>query len=202
VAARIVLVRHASTDTDGRLCGWFDVPLSPAGEVQLTELVARVRTQAPPDALFTSTLRRAADVAAALGRAWALAPQPAAWAREIGCGEVEGLPLADVQRRFPELWAWNEAQMDDTFAWPGGESYAGFRARILEGLRTTVERHPGGRVLIVTHAGVISQILGVIRGRRAAAWAPDRPQPLTATEITWHDGAPRTVLRYDDPAWW
>jgi broad specificity phosphatase PhoE len=103
MVTRIVLIRHASTDTEGRLCGSCDVPLSPAGESQLGELVARGPTQAAPDALFTSTLRRARQVAAALSRAWALSPQPAAWAREIHCGDVEGLPLLQVQRQFADL---------------------------------------------------------------------------------------------------
>jgi probable phosphoglycerate mutase len=155
-----------------------------------------------PDALYRSTLRRAQDVAAALGRVWMREPQRAEWAREIHCGDVEGMLLEDVRRRFPDLWARNEAQNDDTFAWSDGESYSDFRARIIEGLRATIEAHPGGRVAIVTHAGVISQLLGVIRGRPAAVWEPDRPQPLTATEIAWRNGAPSAVLTYSDPHWY
>ena len=202
MVTRILLIRHASADTRARLCGSFDVPLSQAGRDQLETLVRRPPSRPAPDALVTSTLRRARDVAAALERAWTLESQPAEWAREIHCGEVEGMPLEDVQRRFPELWARNEAQEDDTFAWPGGEGYGHFRARIMEGLRATVETHPGGRVAIVTHAGVISQLLGVIRGRPAAVWEPDRPQPLTATEIAWRNGAPSAVLTYNDPHWY
>jgi hypothetical protein len=72
----------------------------------------------------------------------------------------------------------------------------------MEGLRACAEIHSGGRVVVVTHAGVISQVLGVIRSRRASAWGPDRPRPLTATEITWHGGAPGKVLNYNDPEWY
>lgn len=202
MVTRILLIRHAPTETGGRLCGSFDLPLSQGGREALQTLVRRSAVRPAPDALFTSPLRRARDVAAALGRAWMLEPRPAAWAREIHCGELEGLPLDDVRRRFPELWARNEAQADDAFAWPGGERYDDFRARIIEGLRAVVDMHPGGRLAVVTHAGVISQVLGVIRSRPAAAWAPDRPQPLTATEISWHNGAPGTVLSYNDPHWY
>jgi broad specificity phosphatase PhoE len=202
VVTRILMIRHGSTNPRGRLCGSSDVPLSAVGQAELDRLVRRPAARPAPDVLFMSTLSRAQHVAAALGRAWMLQPQPAEWAREIHCGDVEGMALEDVQRRLPELWARNEAQNDDTFAWPGGESYANFRARIIEGLRSAVEAHQGGRVAIVTHAGVISQVLGVICSRRAAAWEPDRPLPLTATEITWHDGAPSAVLTYNDPDWY
>jgi broad specificity phosphatase PhoE len=202
VVTRILLIRHASTDPHGRLCGSFDLPLSRRGREELQTLVRRPMARPAPDALFTSTLRRAQDVAAALARPWMLDRQPAGWAREIHCGDVEGMRLADVQRLYPELWARNESQSDDAFAWPGGETYNEFRTRIVEGLKATVEAHSAGRVAIVTHAGVISQVLGVILGRPAAVWKPDRPQPLTATEITWHNGGPSRVLSYNDPDWY
>jgi broad specificity phosphatase PhoE len=202
VATRIVLIRHASIDTGARLCGWFDVPLSPAGQEQLHALLECASSGAAPDALFTSTLSRAAEVASTLGRVWGLQPQAADWAREIHCGDLEGMRLEQLQREFPELWARNEAQVDETFAWPGGESYAQFRARILAGLKTTAAAHAGGRVAVVTHAGVISQVIGMIRNRAASVWAADRPDPLTATEISWENGAPGAVLTYNDPDWY
>jgi broad specificity phosphatase PhoE len=158
--------------------------------------------RAAPAALFTSTLCRAQQVAAALGLAWGLPPEGADFAREIHCGEMEGMPLAELQRDYPEFWTRNAAQVDDTFAWPGGETYAGFRARILEGMQAAASAYAGQRVAIVTHAGVVSQVLGVIRGRPASVWAPDRPRPLTATEIRWQNGRPDAILTYDDPDWY
>lgn len=202
VVTRIVLIRHASIETGARLCGSYDVPLSPAGQQEVQALVARPARCAAPAVLFTSTLRRAQEVARALGRSWTLPAQPAPWAREIHCGSVEGMALEQLQREYGELWARNKDQVDDLFAWPAGETYAEFRARILGGLKATVAAHAGERVAVVTHAGVISQVLGVIRGRPAGVWAPDRPHPLTATEITWDNGAPRDVLTYNDPDWY
>jgi hypothetical protein len=54
----------------------------------------------------------------------------------------------------------------------------------------------------VTHAGVISQVIGMIRNRAASVWAADRPDPLTATEISWENGAPGAVLTYNDRDWY
>ncbi len=202
VATRIVLVRHAMVDTAARLCGSFDVPLTRAGRVQVQAVLGRPPTRPVPDALYTSTLTRARDVAAGLGRAWALDPQLAEWAREIHCGSVEGVPLSELQREHPELWARHLAQNDEAFAWPGGETYAEFRARVLAGLAAIATAHPAGRVAVVTHAGVISQVLGAIRHRPAAVWAPDRPDPFTATEVTLKNGTPAAVLTYNEPDWY
>ena len=202
MATRMVLIRHAAIDTRSRLCGSLDVSLSAVGRAELGALVRRpVRAEAP-DALFTSTLQRATAVARELGRVWGIAPQRADWAREIHCGDVEGMPLEQLQRQSPELWSRNEAQREDTFAWPGGESYAQFRARVLVGLAAAAAAYPSGRVAVVTHAGVISQVLGVIKGRPACVWEPDRPHPLTATEVLWENGGPRAVLSFNDPDWY
>ena len=149
----------------------------------MLELLSRPPAQPAPDALYFSTLARARDVALPIARAWVRQPRPAGWAREIHCGDVEGMALDEVRRRFPELWVRNDAQDDDRFAWPGGESYADFRTRILKGLRAAASAYAGQRIVIVTHAGVIAQVLGVIRSRAASVWSADRPDPLTATEI-------------------
>lgn len=202
MVTRLVLIRHAATDPGGRLCGSFDVPLSSVGRGQLDALLTRPRRSAVPDALVTSTLSRALDVAAVLERAWNLRRSEADWAREIHCGEVEGVPLGQLQRELPELWARNEGQADDAFAWPGGETYAQFRRRVIEGLTATVATYVGGRVAVVTHAGVISQVLGVIRRRPSSVWSVERPAPLTATEVIWNNGGPSAVVSFNDPDWY
>jgi broad specificity phosphatase PhoE len=202
VLTRIVLIRHGLTDSQSRLCGSFDVPLTPEGHAHVQALVQHRPQRPVPDALFTSTLSRTREVAVALGRAWALEPQFAEWAREIDCGTLEGMPLAQLQCDFPELWARNQAQVDDAFAWPGGETYAQFRSRVLAGLEAVAAGYTGRRIAVVTHAGVISQVLGVIRVRPPAIWSKDRPDPLTATEVTWCDGAPGAVLSFNEPDWY
>jgi broad specificity phosphatase PhoE len=198
---RFLLIRHAHVDTNARLCGTLDVPLSVEGRAQLNTLL-QGRAISPPDALYTSPLARAREVAARLADAWRIPAEAAAAVREISCGALEGVPIAEVQARYPQLWKRNEQQADDAFTWPGGESYRAFRARVLSGLERIANRHAGQRVAIVTHAGVITQVLGTIRRRSAAVWKADRPAPLTATEVTWLDGTPGDVLSYNVPDWY
>ena len=202
MATRLVLIRHAAIDTRSRLCGCLDLSLSQVGRADLNALLRRPPRGEAPVALFTSTLRRATEVACELGRVWRLEPEPADWAREIDCGDVEGMPVKHLQQRLPDVWTRNEAQLDDNFAWPGGETYAQFRARVMRGLDLAAAPYPAARVVVVTHAGVVSQVLGVIKRRPACVWQPDRPGPLTATEVLWDDGGPRTVLSFNDPDWY
>ena len=188
VPARIHLVRHADAFAGGRLCGWYDAPLSEKGRRQIQALPDRVRRLNPAVAMYTSPLTRAWQTAIVFAEAWDL-PGTAheAW-REIGCGVLDGEPIESVKRDYPELWARNLAQNDDTFAWPGGESYRGFRARVLDAMDELAKAYPGARLVVVTHAGVINQVVGTIRGYSAAAWEPNRPDPVTVTTVDWGNG--------------
>jgi 2,3-bisphosphoglycerate-dependent phosphoglycerate mutase len=201
-AAHILLIRHAQAENDGRFRGVFDIPLTAQGRATVCAALERPPTRSAPKALYTSPLRRAREVATELGRAWRLEPTIAEWAHEIDGGAFEGARFDQLRRDYPELWAYNARQADDGFAWPGGETYARFRARVLIGVTQLAEAHQGRCVAVVTHAGVISQVLGAIRSRPACVWVPDRPDLFTATEIVWGNGSAPTVLSYNEPDWW
>ena len=59
-----------------------------------------------------------------------------------------------------------------------------------------ISRHEG-RIALVTHAGVIGQILGALAGTSPAQWESFRPGNTGLTEIEWANGR-RMVLRHDD----
>jgi broad specificity phosphatase PhoE len=200
-ATHLLLIRHAEAAVDGRLCGWFDPPLTPTGSRTLAALEARACLRGAPDALYTSPLHRAHEVALALSRAWYLPPIVVPDVREICCGLVDGMRLDELEARYPDLWTRNLAQDDEAFGWPDGESYGAFRARVVGSLDVIARRHAGGTVAVVTHAGVVSQVLGILRARSAAAWEADRPGLLTGTRVTWRDGAPRALLSYSAQEW-
>jgi alpha-ribazole phosphatase/probable phosphoglycerate mutase len=203
-ASTLVFVRHAHVaDNDAaagaRLCGWFDAPLSRRGWAQVERLCARLEQAPPPTALYTSPLRRALSMARVIGSRLGLRPRPLDLLREIHCGWLEGVPLVEVQRQYPILWRANLWQLDDGFHWPGGESYRDFRQRVLRAVAAIAAAHPGEQVLIVTHAGVIGQVLGALHGLRAARWEPFRPSNASLTVVRWADGAGQ-VRVFDDHA--
>jgi broad specificity phosphatase PhoE len=49
----------------------------------------------------------------------------------------------------------------------------------------------------VTHAGVISQIVGYIEGENPARWESFRPRNATTTQVEWREGNLR-LARFDD----
>ena len=207
----LVLLRHGHvTDNDpgehARLCGWTDPPLSPLGLGQAHALRAQIGREPAAVAVYASPLRRARDTAQTVADALALPLRLRRSLREIGCGVVDGWPLWRVQQCYPELWAANLAQVDAAFRWPGGESYRSFRARALRAVGRILAAHPGERVIVVTHTGVITQVLGALAGTSAARWDAFRVGNASITELRWQHGR-SSLLRFDDrrhldtPAW-
>ncbi len=196
--ASLVLIRHAdisNNEKTGLLCGWCDVPLTGLGRRQVALLRERLTSEPPAAACYTSPLQRARLTAEAAPPP--LAPIPLDALREISCGELDGMPVADVQYRYPDLWRRNMALNDDEFAWPGGETYLEFRLRVLGVVKEIASRHRGQRVLLFTHAGFINQVMGTLARTAPARWDLYRAGSASITELRW-GGDFGTVVRFDD----
>lgn len=151
----LLLIRHGETDHNRqwRFQGQIDVPLNATGRAQAERLAQRLADE-PLDALVSSDLQRARGTAEPLlaRRALPLALD-ARW-REQAFGVLEGLEVPKVPETHPELWAaWSRHEADH--APPGGESYRAFHARVMQAIRALAEAHPGRRVAVFTHGGVL-----------------------------------------------
>lgn len=199
--ARLVFIRHghtvANSGSESRMSGWTNFPLSDLGRRQAEALSRRLAEEPPVSALYASPLQRASDTARALT---ALKIQDIRYLedlREIGCGEVDGWPVSRVRERYPDLWEANLQQDDPDFRWPQGESYRELRDRSLAAMDRIAAAHPGERVAVVTHAGVICQVIGWLHGTSPAEWSRFRPGNGSLTEVEWA-GDCGTVLTFDD----
>lgn len=197
----IILIRHGHTASNGGadalLSGLTDVPLSPRGREEVRCLERSLRGTASFDAIYSSPLRRAWHTAVVLEAAGLGPLRPCADLREIDCGTLDGIPLQVLRHRFPRLWAANLRQDDEAFRWPGGESYREFRCRSLRAVRRLALHHRGSRIAVVTHAGVINQIIGSVIGLSPAKWEPLRPANAALSEIEWMRGTAR-LTKFDE----
>lgn len=155
----------------------------------------RLAREADACACYSSPLARALQTAVATPPT--LTPVPLDSLREIQVGPLEGVMLEEVQAQHPDHWERHLAHMDDEFAWPGGETYRGFRERALKALAELAERHAAGRILVFTHAGFISQVVGAIAGTPAGRWDLHRPGNASITEVSWN-GNTGAVISFDD----
>jgi broad specificity phosphatase PhoE len=201
---RLILIRHGHTASNGggspmRMSGWTDCSLTERGRTQVRLLQQRLRGDPAFAAIYSSPLSRARETAAALVAAGLGSLHLHRGLREIHCGTLDGLSVDAVQRDFPDLWAANLRQDNEDFRWPAGESYRDFRRRCLAVWQTILLAHPGERVAIVTHAGVISQLVGAIQGTNPAQWERFRPGNTALTECVSSHGS-AGLVRFDDRA--
>ena len=154
---RLFLIRHGETPREGFCSGHLDVALTPAGVSEMEEVAGRL-TGERIAALYTSDLSRALHSAEILGRVLHLTPIVSPPLREKSFGKWEGLPQAELLRRFPDEWSdWlaNPADAKPT----GGESVREMASRVLPVVAQIIKNHLGGRVAIVAHGGVNRVIL-------------------------------------------
>ncbi|MFM2053018.1 MAG: hypothetical protein RL456_1055 [Pseudomonadota bacterium] len=162
----LTLVRHGETDSNRvhRFQGQMDVPLNGTGLRQAERVAARL-AGAAFDALVVSDLARAVATAAPLAARLGLAPRRDARWREQAFGVFEGMQVEEILASRPELWRqW--VRQDADYALPeGGESVRQFHDRVWSALDALAAAHPGGRVLVVTHGGVLDMIWRRIQGQ-------------------------------------
>lgn len=160
------LVRHGATawNVAGRLVGWSDVGLSPAGMEQARRL-RPILDRIGPASAWSSDLRRAIDTARLAG----LEPRTDPRLREIHFGALEGRTWDRIGR--PERDA---LVRFDGFRAPLGESVEDLRRRLLGFVEGLVE----GRYVIVSHGGPLKVLLR-LRGRRHDL------RPGGVVQLTW-----------------
>ena len=203
-ATRLLLIRHAHVDNGEdrqRMCGWLDLPLSCTGELQLRRFRPEP-SPIKPQVVYASSSSRARVTAEALAVSFGVPVSIDPQLREINCGAFEGISIQELKDRYPELWTRNALQDNSDFAWPNGETYRNFRYRVFNALSRIARRHANTRIPVVTHTGVISQVVGATKGLSPAVWEPYRPEPFTATEVIWSGGAPLHLLSFNVADWW
>jgi broad specificity phosphatase PhoE len=136
----------------GRCYGSLDVGLSQDGW-RHAEALGRALSPLGMQALYTSGLRRALETAHSIATPLGLSACVHPELRELDFGEWEGRSYDEIAAAEPALYrAWMESPTTARF--PGGESYAELRARVLRALAEIRQRHAGLVIAVVAHGGV------------------------------------------------
>ncbi|RNF41149.1 histidine phosphatase family protein [Planococcus salinus] len=147
----ICLVRHGETDwnVSEKLQGQTDIPLNGTGIRQAEECSAYFRPE-DWDVLVTSPLKRARQTADIINRKLALPVVEMECFMERYFGKAEGMDVTQRTAIYPDK------------DYPGQEDPVTFRERILDGLEKVQQAYADGRVLLIAHGAVISELLLVL----------------------------------------
>src|SRR5437763_621080 len=168
----ILLARHGETDwnVEGRLQGWDDRPLNATGRTQARELAERL-ADVPFDAVYASDLSRARETAELVAEPHGVPVVVDSDLREMDYGSWSGLTRSEIEERFP-----GQTRHD-------GETREEHLGRVLAAAERIAARHPGERVLIVSHGGSLRAL------RRHCGVDPVHPIPNCAVyELRFENG--------------
>jgi alpha-ribazole phosphatase/probable phosphoglycerate mutase len=159
------LIRHGEP-VGGRLYrGHRDDPLSERGWEQMWHAV---RVPAPWVHIVTSPLRRCSEFALRLGEHLGLPVSAEPRLREVAFGAWEGRTAEELRRADPEVLA--RFYRDPVHQRPAdAEPLAQFRGRVIDTFAELMERHQGGHILVVTHAGVMRALVAHVLDAPLAA---------------------------------
>lgn len=151
----LILIRHGETDWNvaGRIQGHLDLPLNATGVAQAQALAERFRGEAF-DVIYSSDLDRAYRTAEAVAGSHRAIIKRDTRLRERHLGVLQGLTRDEALVQHPAAWALFKSRTPDAEL-EGGESLRVFCNRVSDLLRELCERHPGKRVALVTHGGVL-----------------------------------------------
>jgi broad specificity phosphatase PhoE len=181
----LYLVRHGETEWNAarRIQGRTDIPLNDTGREQArqaAELLARRRWQG----VYTSPLGRAHETARIIADRLGLEGVTDIDALvERDYGEAEGMGFDEIEALYPE-----------GVRAPGQETREEVAARVVPALLELAERHPGERLVIVSHGGAIRSVL------QTAEPGTRHPRITNASVHSFRveDGALR-LIAFDDP---
>jgi probable phosphoglycerate mutase len=157
--ATIVLIRPGSTDYDqqSRLLGTLEMPMNAAGRAHMDGVIRQLQDRGIRlEAIFASPTDPACSAARAVADS-----QPSAKVREleelrnVNQGLWQGLPEADVRKRYPRLFR-NGREKPQAIHPPEGESLGAACERIQKILNKAIRKY---RVFAVVVADPIATVI-------------------------------------------
>ena len=155
----IVLVRHGLPLRVELETGIADPELAAEGHEQAEKMATYLGIE-DVEAVYVSPLRRALETARPLCKLLGLEAVVSEGVAEFDRNSREYVPVEELRASNDPRWEkllrgeWDGVDEDPSI----------FKARVVETVEDMIARHPGGRVVVVCHGGVINQYLAHVLG--------------------------------------
>ncbi|MBC2727329.1 histidine phosphatase family protein [Desulfosporosinus sp.] len=186
---RIILTRHGQTvwNTEGRVQGSLDSPLTEKGILQARSLALRLKDE-KINYIYSSDSPRAVNTAEEIRRELGLEKiflSPAL--REFSFGEWEGYIWQELRESYPDIFKqWDS--VPHLVTTPGGENMDLVLKRAWDFLQQIIQTHRGETVCLVTHGITLKLLVTKALGFEVHEWAQTPWQHNTALNIIEIDG--------------
>src|ERR1700730_11081047 len=148
---QVYVVRHgqtkmnnASDESEDRIRGWLDVPLTDVGREEAVGAAEQL-TRVGVEVIVTSDLSRAEETAQIIGQAVGIKPSITDKLRPWDLGDLTGQPTSEV---LADIARYVTQAPDDNV--PGGESFNSFKARAFAGISEACSGNKDKVLVLVT----------------------------------------------------
>ena len=191
------MVRHGTTPTTGKILPGRapDLHLSEDGLAQADEVAARIggvtsQGQGMPVAVYASPLERTFETARPIARQLGLRVRSDRGLLECDFGEWTGAQLKVLAKK-PE---WTQVQRwPSGFRFPGGESFVEMQARITSTIARLVRLHPGGTIVMVSHADPIKAAVAAAAGTHLDLFQRLVISPCSISALAYSEHGPHVL---------
>lgn len=191
-ATTVHYVRHGTTPTTGSVLPGRarGLHLADEGRRQAEAVAERLGALKKVDAVYASPLERTRETAAPIAGRLGLRVAAHRGLLECDFGDWTGRPLKELAK-LPE-WA-TVQRYPSGFRFPAGESFAEMQARITGTVAELVGRHPGGTVVVVSHADPIKAAVASALGTHLDLFQRIVISPCSVTSVLYGAGGPAVL---------
>ncbi|WP_315118853.1 histidine phosphatase family protein [uncultured Clostridium sp.] len=194
----LYLTRHGETlwNTQGRMQGWKDSPLTDKGALQ-AQLLGKKLKDLDIDIIYSSPIGRASCTAEILKGNKNILIEFDDRLKEINMGKWEGMLREDIEDIYKEELHnfWNTPQLYKPIE---GETFNEVIDRTTSFIEEIVNKHKGKNILVVTHTIALRSMLAYIENKDLGEFWDDifiHPTSLTVVKIG--DSAKEVMLKAD-----
>ena len=148
---KVYVVRHGQTawNLEEVFRGRMDIPLDETGKKEV-HLAGKALKDETLHAIYSSPLSRSMETAENIAKFQNIEVKPLEAIIDISYGEWEGVSLAEVQKKYPDLYTlWLKEPHKVRF--PNGESLEQVRVRTQNAIENLLEKHENENIALVAH---------------------------------------------------
>jgi broad specificity phosphatase PhoE len=168
--ALLTIVRHGQTPANLEAVwhGSTNSPLTEHGHSQAAAAADFIEANYKPIAtVYASPLDRAHHTAERIAKPLGLVPEIDPGLSEYDLGDWEGMSFESL---FHDKKLFENMRTDPHYCPHGGESPLQVADRLVGSLRAIADRHPGERVVVVSHGGALSMAFGLLLDNDYSCW--------------------------------
>jgi probable phosphoglycerate mutase len=185
----VLFVRHGRTPTTGSVLPGRapGLHLSEQGRTQAENVAERLGRTVKVDAVYASPLERTRETAEPIAKRFGHRVSVERALVDCDPGDWTGRELKAL-RKLPE---WRGVQSwPSGFRFPSGESFPEMQCRVTAAIARLRARHPGGTIVVVSHADPIKAAVAEALGTHLDLFQRIMISPCSVTTIAYGDAGP------------